>query len=203
MVERTKGRGSGQLEPSRIYDEFMRCRCYLGLVISRIVRGRDVEDIVQETFLRAYEASGNHRIRHPRAFLVKTARNLALNNISKMANRDEVKVDISEAPSVYLETGSAENSAELEQRLAIFCKAVQRMPKQARRAFILKKVYGLNRRDIALEMGLSESTVKKHIAKGMVVCEDYFRAVVGDKRGLFRVGAEQFDSRDKRERKHG
>lgn len=177
MLKRARLGGPRRSAGSKIFDEFMRCRSYLAVVVSRILRGGDVEDIVQETYLRAYEASEHSQIQHPRAFLVQTARNLALNHISKMANRDDIKVDISEASSVYLESSSAEQVVELEQRLTFFCRAVQRLPKQARRAFILKKVYGLRRREIAIDMGLSESTVKKHIAKGMLMCEEYVRTI--------------------------
>jgi len=160
---------------SKIYDEFMNCRGYLAMVVGRILRRSDVEDVVQETFLRVFEASARQQIRHPRAFLIKTARNLALNSVAKMSNRDAIKVHVSDSSSACLESSSAECAVELEERLILFCRAVQKMPGQARRAFVLKKVYGLNRREIAVEMGLSECTVKKHIAKGMIMCEDYLR----------------------------
>jgi RNA polymerase sigma-70 factor (ECF subfamily) len=56
------------------------------------------------------------------------------------------------------------------ERLALYCGIVSELPSQCRRAFILKKVYGLSQREIAKFLGISENTVEKHIAKGILVC---------------------------------
>jgi RNA polymerase sigma-70 factor (ECF subfamily) len=61
----------------------------------------------------------------------------------------------------------------VQERFFHLCGAVRTLPVQCRRAFVLKKVYGLSRREIAEYMGLSESTVQKHIAKGMTMCAEY------------------------------
>jgi RNA polymerase sigma-70 factor (ECF subfamily) len=37
----------------------------------------------------------------------------------------------------------------------------------------LKKVYGLGQREIAAYMGISESTVEKHVAKGLMLCAQF------------------------------
>ncbi len=61
--------------------------------IGRIVRPDDVDDIVQETFLRCYQASGRTTVRHPRSFMLTTARNLALNRIDLADNRLVAGID--------------------------------------------------------------------------------------------------------------
>jgi RNA polymerase sigma-70 factor (ECF subfamily) len=37
----------------------------------------------------------------------------------------------------------------------------------------LKKVYGLSRKEIAAYLGITESTVQKHVAKGLLMCSEY------------------------------
>ncbi len=64
----------------------------------------------------------------------------------------------------------------MQERFLLLCRAVRELPVQCRRAFVLKKVYGMSRKEIADYMGLSESTVQKHIAKGMVMCTEYLEA---------------------------
>ena len=55
----------------------------------------------------------------------------------------------------------------------LFCRAVGGLPEQCRRAFILKKVYGLSQQDIASRLGIAPAEVEKHIAKGLLMCRDY------------------------------
>jgi RNA polymerase sigma-70 factor (ECF subfamily) len=71
---------------------------------------------------------------------------------------------------------SAEDGAHHQERFRVFCDAVRQLPLQCRRAFILKKVYGLSRREIADYMGITESTVQKHVAKGLMLCMEYLQS---------------------------
>ena len=57
---------------------YMACRGALARVVGRIVKRHDIEDILQDAFIRSFEAGGRYHIRNPRAFLLRTATNLAL-----------------------------------------------------------------------------------------------------------------------------
>ena len=152
---------------------FLRFRIRLAQVIGRIVQPHDVEDIVQETFVRCYEASRTTPIRHPRSFLLATARNLAINHVVRADNKLVDRVASFDESSVPLYAPSLERGAESQEQFLVLCRAVSQLPVQCRRAFILKKVYGLSRKEIAEYMGISESTVQKHVAKGVLMCADY------------------------------
>ena len=58
-----------------------------------------------------------------------------------------------------------------------FCEAVRLLPVQARRVFVLKKVYGYSQREIAAELDLAESTVEKHVALAMRRCAEYMKGL--------------------------
>jgi aryl-alcohol dehydrogenase-like predicted oxidoreductase len=62
-------------------DTFTRYRKALAREVSRLVKPYDVEDIIQETYLRLFQAAKQRPIRSPRAFMIKTIRNLALNKL--------------------------------------------------------------------------------------------------------------------------
>jgi DNA-directed RNA polymerase specialized sigma24 family protein len=66
---------------------FLECRAMMGRLVGAIVHRHDVDDILQEAFTRSYEASGRTTIRNPRAFLLRTATNIALNHISSAGAR--------------------------------------------------------------------------------------------------------------------
>jgi len=49
-----------------------------------------------------------------------------------------------------------------------------------KRVFLLKKVYGMRQKEIAELVGLSESTVEKHVAKGLMMCSRYLAELSKD-----------------------
>lgn len=140
--------------------------------VARIVGPDSIEDVVQETYVRSFEASRQQTIRHPRSFMYRAARNIALNHINRADNRLTTQIaDFSDA-DVYSETDIIESELQFEskERFLVFCRAVQKLPRQCRRVFVLKRVYGLTQREIAERLDISQSTVEKHIAKGITMC---------------------------------
>jgi len=141
-------------------------------VAGRIAKPHDIEDIVQETFLRSYEAAGRQEIRHPPSFMLRTARNLALNHVTRAESRLTSPMEDLPDPDVYLASEPLEAQLEAKEQFRLFCRAVRGLPVQCRRVFILKKVYGLTQKEIAKFLGISESTIEKHVAKGLLMCSD-------------------------------
>lgn len=156
-----------------ILDVFISYRPTLKHMLKRIVPSDDIDDIVQETFIRAHEAEVRKRIEHPKAYIYKTARNLALNFIAKKENIVTSKLEDYSESDVYLQDLSNINEVESKEKFRLFCAAVRDLPPQCRKAFILKRVFGFSIRDIAIELDVSESTTEKHIAKGVLRCADY------------------------------
>lgn len=155
---------------------FLRYRPWLTKMVSQIVRPGDVEDIVQETFVRTFIVDANRGIKHPKAFMYRTARNLALNFIARKDNMPAASVEDIHMLDVYLDTDEPELRYESEEKFRLFCMAVRALPLACRKAFILKRIYGLSLTEIASYMDISESTVEKHVSKGIVRCADYLRA---------------------------
>jgi RNA polymerase sigma factor (sigma-70 family) len=163
--------------PSRaannIHSVYLRYRSLLARAISRIVKPTDIDDILQETFIRAYVAADKTEIRHPRSFMLKTARNLALNHVTSAYS---TRVDVADFgdEDVHLSSRSdaVESQCDSQERFLIFCRAVRSLPEQCRRVFILKKVYGFSQQEISKYLGISESTVEKHVAKGLSMCRE-------------------------------
>ena len=62
-----------------------------------------------------------------------------------------------------------------DEEFALFCEAVRSLPRQCRRAFVLKKVYGYTLKEIMAEMDLGQPTVETHIINGTKRCVQYMR----------------------------
>lgn len=142
--------------------------------VTSIVPPDEVEDIVQETYVRVCTASSVNELHSPRSFMLKTARNLALDHVKRaeyrLADSLDADNDDEHASAVPMAKDTLEQVCS-DEDFATFCAAVRNLPVQCRRAFVLKKVYGYTQREIAEEMQISEKTVEGHIAIGITRCK--------------------------------
>lgn len=161
---------------SRILTEFESSKTALRRYLGRFFRRpQDVEDLLQETFVRAYAAEARGPILMPRAYLFRVAKHVSLNEISRRKNSDTHSVEDFEDPDVV---GSGnqpgvEQEVDGRRQLALFANAVAALPSQCRKVLVLKKIDGLSQREIATRLGIAESTVEKHLAKALLLTRDY------------------------------
>lgn len=127
----------------------------------------DADDIIQETYTVLASLQNREQIRFPKAYLFRVAHSVLVRNIrqsrvvSIQAAGDLEELDIPD------EAASPEETTLQRDELRHLAAAIASMPLQARTAFILRRVHGLSQREIAKKMRISESTVEKHIARGI------------------------------------
>ncbi|MCJ8321210.1 MAG: RNA polymerase sigma factor [Colwellia sp.] len=143
--------------------------------ISRFVNPNDIDDIVQETFIRSYEADLKQKIKYPKSYMLKTAKNIALNQNAKWDNKYNDSIEDFLEPPVELISTKFEDDFESKERFLLFCRATEQLSSKVRKCFILKKVYGLSQSEIAQYLNISESTVEKHVAKGLLKSVQYMQ----------------------------
>jgi RNA polymerase sigma-70 factor (ECF subfamily) len=179
-------------EEEGIIGTYLSLRRNLARSVMGIVPPKDVEDIVQETYVRACQIERKGVIKAPRSYLYRVARNLALDyvkcadnsltdNVASMDDGQEERALLSAemlADEVY-------EQASTNEEFALFCDAVRQLPIQCRRVFVLRKVYGYSQNEIAQEMNVTASTVEKHIAKGMKRCLFYMQQTDSNKSDSF------------------
>jgi RNA polymerase sigma factor (sigma-70 family) len=161
---------------SRILTEFEASKTALRRYLGRFFRRpQDVEDFLQETFVRAYAAEARGPILMPRAYLFRVAKHVSLNEIARRKNSATDSVEDFPDPDVV---GSGtqpgvEQEVDGRRQLALFANAVAALPSQCRKVLVLKKIEGLSQREIATRLGIAESTVEKHLAKALLLTRDY------------------------------
>lgn len=165
-------------EKESLESTYLSIRNGLMRAVSRLVPPKEIEDIVQETYVRICAVKKNVQIQHPRSFLYKTARNLALDHLKRAETRTSVSMTdeslelddyVEDLDQVYSQVSAA-------QEFEHFCEAVRHLPLQCRRAFVLKKVYGYSQKEIADNLNISENTVEKHIAMGLSRCRQFMKS---------------------------
>ena len=161
-----------------IHNAYMSARGSMAKMLSRLVPPKEVDDILQDTYVRLCQVGKPEQIQHPKSYLYRTARNLALDSLKRAENRvtepwtEEFESSRDLAGLALDETYEQAASSE---EFGHFCEAVRQLPVQARRVFVLKKVYGYSQREIASELRLAESTVEKHIALAVRRCAIYMQ----------------------------
>lgn len=134
---------------------------------------RDVEDVVQESYLRIWRTRAAQPVRSARAFLFRIARNLALD----LVRRDRVApfspVRDLEGLSVLDHGSSPDRVLDTQEKLMFLADAIEALPARCREVVILRKIQGLSQREVAARLGLAEKTVEAQLARGISRCEDY------------------------------
>jgi RNA polymerase sigma factor (sigma-70 family) len=145
--------------------------------ISRFfTRPQDIEDVAQEAYLRAIDAEASgETVRAPKAFLFRIAKHVALNELARKSRLLTEYIEDSVAENVLDKVPTVDEQLMGQEKLALFCRAVASLPAQCRKAFLMRKVYGMSHKDIAEQLGISRSTVEKHIASGLLRCSAYMR----------------------------
>ncbi len=137
----------------------------------------DVEDALHETFLKAYLAERSVSIKSPRSYLFRTAKNLALNKIeSRRVRQTDTLADFEALPVITENENDLEQRAIIDERLEKALQAIANLPTRVREVYVLRKVHGLKQKDIARQLGIAESTVEKHISRGLLLINEHFLA---------------------------
>lgn len=129
----------------------------------RQVVGLDTDDVLQETYAVLAGLPTVAHINSPRAYAFQTAQSIILRHLRRarivqidaIGNAAEMEAGVDER--------SPERQAAARQDLKLAITIIGDMPAKRREAFTLRKIEGLSQREIAQRMGISESTVEKHI----------------------------------------
>ena len=124
----------------------------------------ELDDMVSEVLTRAYANPGWRNVDHGRAYLFTVARNLIIDQ----ARRDKIVSFVHIVELDLLRSGhDLESQLCARDELRRLHALVDTLPRQCRRAFLLRRVHDKSVIEIADEMGLSVSTVEKHLGKAI------------------------------------
>nr|WP_256869238.1 RNA polymerase sigma factor [Sphingobium lactosutens] len=150
-------------------DEILPHRVAFRRQAARLVPRVEAEDLVQEAYARAINASHHREIVNPRSFVLTIIRNLAherhrratVVRFEHLADMEAMEI-VDSAPDQF-----AVLSGNLE--LARLIALMEKLPPQPRAVVKMRRIEGLLPGEIAVRMGLSVSTVEKHLAKGLAI----------------------------------
>jgi RNA polymerase sigma factor (sigma-70 family) len=141
----------------------------------------DIEDLVQESYLRVWKRQAAKPIESVRSFLFTVAKHLALGTLRR--KRRSPIFDLMDLPiGNVIEDGPgvAEITCTREEVEILFA-AVSALSTRTREVYILRKFECLSQQEIAARLGISPNTVEVHIARANRHCAEFLR-----RRGVMR-----------------
>lgn len=144
-------------------------RLLVGWLAKKLGDEATAKDVAQEAFLRVWRSAHKTEIDDPRALIFKTAANLAVNEFKARKRFYDTHVDpASTGYSEKIETIAAdepspERIASARQDYHLCMKFIETLPDKVRAAFVKSRFEALTYREIAEELGVSESSVEKYI----------------------------------------
>jgi RNA polymerase sigma-70 factor (ECF subfamily) len=135
---------------------------------ARLRSYQEAREVAQEAYVRLLSLDNPGAISYLRAFLFKTAANLAIDR----RRRDQTQGRVMEPPG-YEELAdelTPERHLASQQQLKRLERLVVALPPKCREAFVLHQVHGKDFSSIAETLGLSESMVRKYVVRALLYC---------------------------------
>jgi RNA polymerase sigma factor (sigma-70 family) len=136
---------------------------------------RELDDVVQESYLRILQRKAVTPIRCAKAFLFETARNIAVDLLRRRtASPVDADPDWERLP-VQDAAPSAEESLTRAEKAKLLAESIHALPPRCREIFVLCRLHGLPQKEVAARLGLSVRTVEVQVQAGLARCESYLK----------------------------
>lgn len=132
----------------------------------------DITDLLQDVYVRVYEAALKQIPESARAFVFATARNLLINRVRREQIIPIEAVADLDALGIAMDEPGPDRNVIARDELRRLQEILDRLPRRSREAIVMKQVEGLSRREIAARMGVTEKTVKWHLNEGVRALAD-------------------------------
>ncbi len=130
----------------------------------------DAEDIIQDAFHNILRVEQMDDIENPKAYLYKTATNLALDRIRRQGRHNDY---LAMQDSEVADEKSPERSVLAAGDLQRLESALEQLPEKYRKTFLLSRVESKSYKQISAQLGIPQSTVEKHIIKTLKYLRDH------------------------------
>lgn len=147
--------------------------------LRKFLRGRvpstaDVDDVVQDSYLKLLKARPGE-ITSVKAYLFTIARNTA----SKLFRKEKIysSVPVNELPAWRILDGGQDVVEFANTRLQdeLIAEAIAELPGRCRKILLLRVADGFSPIEIADKLGVSESTVRTQLTRGLKKCSKLLR----------------------------
>jgi len=140
----------------------------LRFLTTRLRSPQDAHEVAQEAYVRLLSLDEPHAVSYLRAFLFKTAANLAVDRL----RRNEVRVRAADSTlfAEFADARTPERRVAGVQAVERLGRLVAAMPASCRRAFVLSRIHGMGTAEIAQAMKVSERAARMYVLRALLYC---------------------------------
>jgi RNA polymerase sigma-70 factor (ECF subfamily) len=124
-------------------------------------------DLTQESFLRLAEQRGGEGIDNSPAYLYRTASNLLIDHQRQQVRRKTDLASHDMMAAVESDSSSLEDITAARQAVERLQRAIGELPQRTQDIFRLNRIEGMTHAQVARELGISDSSVQKHLARAL------------------------------------
>jgi RNA polymerase sigma-70 factor (ECF subfamily) len=127
----------------------------------------EIADLLQDIYVRVYEAARIEIPASTKSFVFTTAHNLLVDRVRREKVIPLTTAENLEALGVAADAPGPDETTIAREELRRVQDALDKIAPRSKEAIILRQVDGLNGKEIALRMGVTEKTVKFYLGLGM------------------------------------
>ncbi len=139
-----------------------------GWLRQRLSNSADAADLAQDTFVRVLLARSAEGLREPRHYLATVARGLVIDLYRRRSLEQAYLEVLAAQPERY--APSAEARTEILDSLLAIDRLLDGLGARTRAIFLAVQLDGLSYEKAAERVGVSVTTVRKHLAKALMHC---------------------------------
>jgi len=137
---------------------------------ARVGSHNEALEVAQEAYVRLLSLDQPGAVSYLRAFLFKTAANIAIDRRRRHRNYD--KVTERQLFVELAENRTPERQVAAEQTLRLLGNLIEAMPPKCRESFVMNQIHGLDAAPIAARLGITESMVRKYVVRALLHCRE-------------------------------
>ncbi|MFC4313754.1 RNA polymerase sigma factor [Steroidobacter flavus] len=154
--------------PRDLKSLFLRYSGELRLYLARqIYCTHTAADLVQDAFVRLAQQPLDAGETNPRAYLYRVAHNLAIDHFRTEERRQTIVTPHEEMVDIPDEAPVPEHVLQNAQCLNEVERALAELPALTRQIFQLNRIDGLTHSEVARQLGISDSSVQKHLSRAL------------------------------------
>ena len=153
---------------SVVFDDWYRSHAHAiqRFIMRRVRSAEDAEDILQSTYLGAWENRASYRgTAHPKTWLTAIALNIVRNHVNRAADYRFIVESIDEHEEELVDTLAPERRMSINQRFARFIEFAQSLSADQQRMIELLFIDDISYVQVAQRLGIPVGTVRSRLAR--------------------------------------
>lgn len=144
-------------------------RALISFLLARVRSEQEAVDVAQEAYVKLLQLHRPDSISFLQGYLFRIAANLSIDRVRRQAVAEKAAASVFD---VFEHVEPLDRQAITREECNIVCTALDEMSARHRQAFVRHIIEGYSTPEVAREMGIDERTVRKLVARALLLCRE-------------------------------